>query len=407
MTPAFLSTLLDAHQTAAALLSKLRDVPSLSKRYADVVALDSLEDLVHVPVMSKPQLNAALDHLRPKAHEGSTWMFQSGGTTGSPNLGYAPTGLYMDEVYAQWKPLGPDDLFVNGWVAGKMWGGHYLVSAYADLTGCTAVGLGSIGAAEYDAWLDFFAVRGVTAFGGSTSTLRAIFSHARQTGVKLPELRSVLWLGEAWHPQLDEDIPAVAPNARRWGLYGSTETWVIGTNTPDCPADHWHPLPSQLIHVGTDELLDFTSLKPHGLNPVLRYQTGDAGGWVEQCPCGQPGRALRLLGRRDGVIRYRSYSIDVDATIRELSGLAGISRVQLRVTAHDDRPDTLELLVVPTRDAGADLAEELRQHILRGAFGVSSLFRADSSALTVRLVDAPVSNERTGKSPNLIQVRAS
>lgn len=396
-----------AREVVAGTLAKLRSVPELSGRYDDVVALDSLEDLVHVPVMLKEDLNIALDHLQPKAHTGSTWMFQSGGTTGSPNLGYAPSGLYMAEVYEQWRPLGSKDLFVNGWVAGKMWGGHYLVSAYADLTGCTAIGLGSIGPAEYDAWLDFFAVRGVTSFGGSTSTLRALFRHARESGAKLPDLRSVLWLGEAWHPQLDEDIPAVAPNARRWGLYGSTETWVIGTNTPDCPDDHWHPLPSQLVHVGTDQLLDFTSLKPHGLNPVLRYQTGDAGEWVEACPCGTPGRTLRLLGRRDGVIRYRSYSIDVDATIADLSALPGVSRVQLRITSHPERTDALEILVVPARDAAPDLATRLREHILGGAFGVSSLFRADPSSFTVELIDAAIGNERTGKTANIIRAQAT
>lgn len=396
-----------AHEVAAATLAKLKSVPALDGRYDDVVALDSLEDLVHVPIMRKEELNLALNHLRPKAHEGSTWMFQSGGTTGAPNLGYAPSGLYMAEVHQQWHALGPDDLFVNGWVAGKMWGGHYLVSAYADLTGCTGVGLGSIGVAEYDAWLDFFVQRGVTAFGGSTSTLRALFRHARETGVKLPELRSILWLGEPWHTQLDEDLPIVAPNARRWGLYGSTETWIIGTNTPDCPHDHWHPVPSQLVHVGDNQLLDFTSLKPHGLNPVLRYQTGDAGEWVDACPCGTGGRVLRLLGRRDGVIRYRSYSIDVDATLADLSAQPGVSRVQLRITSYPERTDTLEILVVPGRDAAGDLTEQLRQHILSGAFGVSALFRNDPSSFTVRLLDAPITNERTGKAANLIRVQAA
>lgn len=74
----------------------------------------------------------------------------------------------------------------------------------------------------------------------------------------LPDLRSVLWLGEAWDQQLDADLAAVAPQARRWGMFGSTETWVVATNTPDCPDDVWHPLPSQLVCVGEHQLLDFT-----------------------------------------------------------------------------------------------------------------------------------------------------
>ncbi|OLB74063.1 MAG: hypothetical protein AUI14_24585 [Actinobacteria bacterium 13_2_20CM_2_71_6] len=395
-TPLALNTVRDT-------LAKLRSVPALADRYADIVALDSLEDLIHAPIMRKDDLNVALEHLKPKAQQGATWTFQSGGSTGSPKLGYAPTGLYMAEVYEQWKPLGPDDIFVNGWGAGKLWGAHYLMGAYADLTGCTGIGLGAVNRSEYDAWLQFFADRHVTSIGGTPSVLRPIFGRARELGVKLPDLRTVLWLGEAWNPGLDEDIPAVAPDARRWGLFGSTETWVVGTNTPHCAVDTWHPLPSQLIHVGTDQLLDFTSLKPHGLNPVLRYQTGDAGEWVS-CTCGVPDRALRVLGRRDGEVKFRGLLLNVDTLIKEVAGQPGVSQVQLMITEYAARGSALTVLVVPARDAAADLAERVRGHILGSAFGgPSTAFHRDPEALEVRLVETLIHNERTGKTANLVQ----
>ncbi len=395
-TPLALNTVRDT-------LAKLRSVPGLGARYADVVALDSLEDLIHVPLMRKDDLNVALEHLKPKAQQGATWTFQSGGSTGSPKLGYAPTGLYMAEVYEQWKPLGPDDVFVNGWGAGKLWGAHYLMAAYADLTGCTGIGLGAVNRTEYDVWLEFFADRHVTSIGGTPSVLRPIFGRARELGVKLPDLRTVLWLGEAWNPGLDEDLPVVAPDARRWGLFGSTETWVVGTNTPQCAADTWHVLPSQLVHIGQDQLIDFTSLKPHGLNPVLRYQTGDAGEWVS-CTCGVPDRALRVLGRRDGEVKFRGLLLNADALIREVTAVAGVSQVQLVITEYDSRGSALEVRVVPTRDASGDLAERVRAHILESAFGgPSTAFHRDPEALEVHVVDALVHNERTGKVSGLVQ----
>ncbi|WP_412543467.1 AMP-binding protein [Longispora sp. K20-0274] len=400
----FPSTVPGALDTVRATLAKLRSVPELAERYADIVALDSLEDLVHAPVMVKDDLNVALEHLKPRADHGATWTFQSGGSTGAPKLGYAPTGLYMDEVYAQWKPLGRDDVFVNGWGAGKLWGAHYLFGAYADLTGCTGIGLGAINRAEYDVWLEFFAARGVTAIGGTPSVLRPIFGHARETGVKLPDLRTVLWLGEAWNPGLDEDIPAVAPHARRWGLYGSTETWVAGTNTPDCPADTWHLLPSQLVHVGEDQLLDFTSLKPHGLNPVLRYRTGDAGEWVT-CACGEPGRALRILGRRDGEVKFRGILLNVDAMLAAVTGQPGVSSAQLLITEYPNRAETMEVLVVPARDAAPGLAERVREHLLHAAYGPATSFHRDPESLGVRLVEDLISNDRTGKTSGLVQRR--
>jgi len=400
---AFFSNTPLAVATCRETLAKLSSVPGLAGRYADVVALDSLEDLVHVPVMRKDDLNVALEHLKPKAQHGATWTFQSGGSTGSPKLGYAPTGLYMAEVYEQWKPLGPDDIFVNGWGAGKLWGAHYLMAAYADLTGCTGIGLGAVNRSEYDVWLEFFAARRVTSLGGTPSVLRPLIGRAREIGVKLPDLRSVLWLGEAWNPGLDEDLPMVVRDARRWGLFGSTETWVAGTNTPHCAVDTWHPLPSQLIHIGPDQLIDFTSLKPHGLNPVLRYQTGDAGEWVT-CTCGVPDRALRVLGRRDGEVKFRGLLLDADALLASVTGVPGVNQAQLVLTEYPARGSQLEVLLVAARDARAGLAGRVREHILGSAFGgPSTAFHRDPEALAVREVDTLLHNERTGKVSGLVQ----
>jgi phenylacetate-CoA ligase len=404
---AFFSTTPLAVATCRETLAKLGSVPALADRYADVVALDSLEDLVHVPVMRKDDLNVALEHLKPKAQHGATWTFQSGGSTGSPKLGYAPTGLYMAEVYEQWKPLGPDDIFVNGWGAGKLWGAHYLMAAYADLTGCTGIGLGAVNRSEYDVWLEFFADRRVTSIGGTPSVLRPILGRARELGVKLPDLRTVLWLGEAWNPGLDEDLPLVARDARRWGLFGSTETWVAGTNTPHCAADTWHPLPSQLVHIGPDQLIDFTSLKPHGLNPVLRYQTGDAGEWVT-CTCGVPDRALRVLGRRDGEVKFRGLLLDADAMVAAVSAVPGVIEAQLVITSYPARGSRLDVLVVPARGAAEGLAGRVRAHLLGSAFGgPSTAFHRDPEALAVREVEALIHNERTGKVSNLVQRQAT
>lgn len=401
----FLSNEPHALTTARETLRRLRTVPDLTERYDDIVALDSLEDLIHVPVMRKDDLNIALEFLQPRAATGATWTFQSGGSTGEPKLGYAPTGLYMDELYAHWKALDRDDVFVNGWGAGKLWGAHYLVSAYADLVGCVGIGLGAINRVEYDVWLEFFASRGVTAFGGTPSVLRPIFGRARDLGVKLPELRKVLWLGEAWNPGLDEDLPAVAPDARRWGMFGSTETWVAGSNTPECAVDTWHVLPSQLIHIGPDQLVDFTSLKPSGLNPVLRYQTGDAGEWVS-CPCGRPDRALRVLGRRDGEIKFRGLLLNADVMNAAIAALPGVSQVQLLITEYATRGSALSVLIVPSRDAAPTLAEDVRAHLLESAYGgPGTAFQRDPEALEVRLVEALIANERTGKASGLVQRR--
>jgi phenylacetate-coenzyme A ligase PaaK-like adenylate-forming protein len=381
-------------------LARLKTVPALSDRYAESHKVLTLDDVAALPPLIKDDLNVALAHLKPKAEVGATWLFQSGGSTGAPKVGYAPTGFYMTGVYEQWKPLDRDDVFVNAWGAGRMWGAHFLAAAFADLSGCGVIAVGSVTRDEIGDWLEFFAAREVTAIGGTPSVLRLWFAHARAAGRKLPALRKVLWLGEAWHSQLDDDMAVVAPDARRWGIFGSTETWVVGTNTPQCPADRFHVLPEQLVHVDDDELLDFTTLNPDMLNPVLRYRTGDAGRFVD-CPCGN-GPVMQILGRRDSVVQVRGLGLHVDDIIAQVEQDPAVSQAQIVITALNERVSTVEILIRPAEGAGPDDAERIRRELAATTFTISTAFLHDPENFRVQLVDALISNERTGKTANFV-----
>jgi phenylacetate-CoA ligase len=382
-------------------LTALKTVPELAPRYAGHDKVLTLDDLAALPPLVKDDLNVALAHLQPKAEHGATWLFQSGGSTGAPKVGYAPTGFYMTGVYEQWRPLDRTDVFVNGWGAGRMWGAHFLAAAFADLSECQVIAVGSVTKDEYGDWLNFFNLRKVTAFGGTPSVLRLWFAHARSAGIELPALRKVLWLGEAWHPQLDDDIAAVAPNAQRWGMFGSTETWVVGTNTPDCPADSFHTLPAQLVHFGADELLDFTTLNPDMLNPVLRYQTGDAGRFVD-CGCGR-GKAMQILGRRDSVVQVRGLGLHVDDIIAQVEREPAVARAQILITEQQGRVAKVDVLVLTHLEAAApDLAERLRKELMTGTFTISTAFQHDPESFQVNVTDTLITNDRTGKTANFI-----
>ncbi|MEV6209459.1 AMP-binding protein [Kitasatospora sp. NPDC051914] len=381
-------------------LERLRTVPELAPRYTGHAEPHGLADLAALPPLAKDDLNTALAHLEPKAEHGATWLFQSGGSTGAPKIGYAPTGFYMAGVHAHWQPLDPDDVFVNAWGAGRMWGAHFLAAALADLSGCQVVAVGSVAADEYPDWLSFFAARRVTAIGGTPSVLRLWFARARAAGITLPDLRKVLWLGEAWQPQLADDLAAVAPQARRYGMFGSTETWVVGTNGPECPADTFHTLPEQLVHVGPDDLLDFTTLNPEMLNPVLRYRTGDAGRLVT-CPCGRSGPAMQVLGRRDSVVQVRGLGLHVEEVVAQAEREPGVTQAQILVTEQGGRASAVEVLLLTASGAEVD-TERLRKEILSATFTLSTAFQHDPQSFRVRAVDALISNDRTGKTSDLV-----
>jgi phenylacetate-CoA ligase len=382
-------------------LKRLTTVPDLAARYDGHDTIASLDDLAALPVMDKDDLNVALASLEPKAETGATWLFQSGGSTGAPKVGYAPTGFYMTGVFDQWQPLGRDDVFVNAWGAGRMWGAHFLAAAFADLSGCRVISVGSVTQGEYADWLGFFASREVTAIGGTPSVLRLWFAGARAEGIELPALRSVLWLGEAWHPQLDDDIAAVAPQAQRWGMFGSTETWVVGTNTPACAVDTFHTLPEQLVHVGDEGVLDFTTLNPDMLNPVLRYRTGDAGE-LTLCPCGRQDLAMRVVGRRDSVVQVRGLGLHVDDIVGRAESDPGVARAQVLITEQRGRVSGVEVRVLATADATPGLEGRLRDDLFGSTFTLSTAFVHDPESFQVRVADALVANERTGKTANFL-----
>jgi phenylacetate-CoA ligase len=381
-------------------LASLKTVPELAPRYADHDKVLTLDDVAKLPPLVKDDLNVALAHLEPKAAQGATWLFQSGGSTGAPKVGYAPTGFYMTGVHAQWRPLDRDDVFVNAWGAGRMWGAHFLAAAFADLSGCQVIALGSVTRDEIGEWLEFFTNREVTALGGTPSVLRLWFAHARAAGLELPALRKVLWLGEAWHGQLDDDMAAVAPDARRWGMFGSTETWVVGTNTPRCPADVFHVLPEQLVHADDDELLDFTTLNPDMLNPVLRYRTGDAGRFVT-CECGE-GEGLRILGRRDSVVQVRGLGLHVDDIIAQVERDPAVNRAQVLITEQRGRVSTVDVLLLADDSMTPDLAERVRRDLISATFTLSTAFQHDPESFQVTVVDSLISNERTGKTASFV-----
>jgi len=176
---------------------------------------------------------------------------------------------------------------------------------------------------------------------------------------------------------------------------------VVATNTPECAADTWHPLPSQLVNIGDEEFLDFTCLNPDVLNPVLRYRTGDAG-QIVTCPCGDPRPALKVLGRRDGLIKFRGHLVNVPDLIADVSARPGVARAQLVVHEHAEGGNVLEVLLLAAGGSEEGLADRVREHIVGSAFGPSIVFQRNPHSLQVNVVESLVGNDRTGKIPNLV-----
>jgi phenylacetate-CoA ligase len=156
------------------------------------------------------------------------------------------------------------------------------------------------------------------------------------------------------------------------------------------------------VCVAEEEMLDFTCLDPEVLNPVLRYLTGDAGRIVA-CPCGSPQRAVQVLGRRDGLIKFRGHLLNVADFVSDVDARPGVARSQLVVKELPNGNSVLEVLLLPTADAGSTLAARIREHIVGSAFGPSIVFQRNPHALEVTVVESLIGNDRTGKVPSLVR----
>ena len=99
------------------------------------------------------------------------------------------------------------------------------------------------------------------------------------------------------------------------------------------------------MHVGDDDLLDFTTLNPDMLNPVLRYQTGDAGR-VRRRALAARDKAMRILGRRDSVVQVRGLGLHVDDIVAQVEQEPGVTRAQVLITEQAGRVSNVDVLLL-------------------------------------------------------------
>jgi phenylacetate-CoA ligase len=100
-------------------------------------------------------------------------------------------------------------------------------------------------------------------------------------------------------------------------------------------------------------------------------------------------------------VKFRGHLVNVADLIAQVSGVDGVQRAQLVVHEYADKGSMLEVLLLAAGDAG-DVAARVRDDIVSAAFGPSIVFQRIPESLTVTVADTLISNERTGKTANLV-----
>lgn len=229
------------------------------------------------------------------------------------------------------------------------------------------------------AYADAIEARGVTHLVGYPSALATLARGLEQTGRVVAGVTAVIANAEPVLPGQRESVSA-AFDSRLTDTYGMAELAVAAS---ECEAGSQHLWPE----VGSVEVIDGELVATGLLNadmPLIRYRTGDRleqpPTWDHNCACG---RTLPIMGPIEG----RTDDVVVTPDGRRLGRLDPIFKADLPVVEAQiiqDRPDHLQVLVVPTgtfeeRDRSR-LERRVQEHVGDVAVDVEVVDRIDRGA---------------------------
>jgi phenylacetate-coenzyme A ligase PaaK-like adenylate-forming protein len=147
--------------------------------------------------------------------------------------------------------------------------------------------------------------------------------------------------------------------------------------------------------------------------PMLRYDIGDLGRWIEgPCGCGRATRRFELMGRSDDVLNFGAAKLGPDVVAEALKEVPGLSPVFQMIARFDGVAD--QLIVRVEREASAAdaaaLGERLADHLRHSTKELKTfLERKLIGGIAVEVV-APGGlprNPRTGKVRLVIEERTA
>jgi phenylacetate-CoA ligase len=380
----------------AALRRLVRDAarhPYFAAKYRDL-DLDGEFAFTDVPEMTREDVTASAEQVVGGTERRTgAFLFTSGGSTSDPKLAWIPCEMYLGALLAQWQPLTHHDVLANLAMPGRLWSAHYCYNRVAEHAGADVIGLGNIGDDELVQWLDFLYRHRTSALAGTPSQLARIL---RTDHPLLSQLRVAIWFGEPCDAELLELRGRYAPRLELWGNYGSTETWVIGHNGPQCPVDTFHVVPYQHVELVDGRVL-VTTLHPGSVSPIIRYRIGDRAA-TASCPCGRPD-ALALAGRDDSLVKFAGTLVSPQELVAVARSVPGVRAAQVALFTGTGG-EVMEVRVVGEADLST---AALRERLLASQIDLGFGLRGEDDAFRVRLVERLTASTQTAKTPALIR----
>uniref|UniRef100_Q07JQ3 long-chain-fatty-acyl-CoA reductase n=1 Tax=Rhodopseudomonas palustris (strain BisA53) TaxID=316055 RepID=Q07JQ3_RHOP5 len=422
----------------AAVLAQVRslitDIRPRSPFYAQRLAgfeLKSLADLARLPVLTGDELKS---HMPPAGHGFVTdetaggFVFASGGTSGAPKVAYRTAEEHHYNATRMGKGLllagfGPGDVVANLMFAGNMWASFISLNMALEHTGARFLPL----AGNMDLEFVLFALKHFRA-NSIISIPTVLLSIARMVEERKIEgltIKKAATGGEHLFPGARAYLSRVLGVEHFASAgYAANDSGAIGYQCAHCGGSIHH-VHEDLHYV---EIVDPDTLEPvppgevgkivatnlnRRLMPMVRYDIGDLGRWIEgPCGCGRTTRRFELMGRSDDVLNFGAAKLGPDVVAEALKEVPGLSPVFQMIARFDGVAD--QLLVRVEREASASddaaLGERLADYLRHSTKELKTfLERKLIGGISVEVVapgDLP-RNPRTGKVRLVIEERTA
>jgi len=353
-------------------------------------------------------------------------VYKTGGTTKAPRLSVYTRGE-MRAVANIWGSgissagLCPGDRVANLYYAGELYASfiNNMMALQEHPIPNVHLPIGGSASAEYSA--EIIEELSVTVVIGPTTSLCRVASYVTSIGGKLPDVKLLLFAGEAFYADQRALLKSAFPNAEiNSGGYASIDGGMLGSPIAGSADPRVHRVFSpytlmEIIDADTGEPITepgragrvVTTDLVRRLMPIIRYPVGDMAEWVSY-----PEQIFRLLGRAEEGARIGPVTLYVDdlRTIIETAvediPIAGMQviiqrrdakdELLLRIAGHPANPDAVSR-AIETRLS--ELRPMFAQHVIQGLIQPLVIEWVAVEQLEV--------NPRTGKLVRLVDARST
>lgn len=208
-----------------------------------------------------------------------------------------------------------------------------------------------------------------TLFGTPSSIVQC--ANALQDAKLHLDIKKVVFVGEMFTDVKRAYTQHFFPKMEIYGMYGQTETGVVGIHTPACDADLYHLLTDfffiEITSHGEILITDLTM----PLLPLFRYYVGDLGELNEgSCSCKSSLPTLLLKGRCDKKFNYMGNLISYEKIKQIISENYG-KRIDIQIQLASDNQGN-DLLNIIVDDDEAHLSS-IKKKLMNALCGVDEI----------------------------------